>query len=265
MKTLIQLTAENYHSLKANQDYMSNSQYKDFRKCEASALAKVKGEWFSPPSDALLVGSYVHAGIEGVLDEFKADNPSLFTKKGELYSQYKHADKMLHVLQEDPFCMFVLEGQQEIIITEEFAGVMWKAKLDVYNQDRGRIVDLKTCKSIRDKVWDKDRGYVSFVEAYGYIGQMALYTELEKRHSGRKEWLEPLIVAVSKEEVPDKAIINFDNERLAVELEEVERNMPRIIAVKHGNEKPNRCDKCDYCKATKKVKTILHYSELIDF
>lgn len=264
MKTLLKLTEENYHSLQANQQYMSNSQYKRFRQCEAKAYAEVQGLWFTPPSEALQVGSYVHAGLEGVLDQFKENNPSLFNKKGELYAPYKQADKMLETLREDPFCMFILEGQKELIMTAEFAGAMWKIKVDVYNQERDRMVDLKTTRGIHDRVWMKDRGYVSFVEAYGYIGQMAIYAEVEKRSSGRNEWLEPLIVAVSKEDVPDKAIINFDNERLAIELEEIEANMPRIIAVKQGLEKPNRCDRCDYCRSTKKLNKILHYSELIE-
>lgn len=39
---LLQLNDENYYSQEADMQYMSVSQYKAFRKCEAAALAKLK-------------------------------------------------------------------------------------------------------------------------------------------------------------------------------------------------------------------------------
>ena len=46
------------------------------------------------------------------------------------------------------------------------------------------------------------------------------------------------IVGVSKEDPPDKAVINIDEGRMEVELEEIEQRMDRILQVKHGGEKP---------------------------
>lgn len=56
---------EDYYSNEAGWLYWSVSQYKDFMKCEAAALAKLKEEW-EPTSDpiALLVGNYVHSYFE---------------------------------------------------------------------------------------------------------------------------------------------------------------------------------------------------------
>ncbi|BBP87439.1 hypothetical protein BsIDN1_10570 [Bacillus safensis] len=159
--------------------------------------------------------------------------------------------------------MFVLQGDKEVIITGELFGVPWKGKLDVYNPAGGRFADLKTTRSLREKVWDQELGYCSFVEAYGYIGQMAIYAELERQMSKRDEWLEPLIVAISKEDPPDKAVINIDNSRMEVELEDIEKHMERIIQVKHGGEPPNRCEKCKYCRSTNQLNRIIHFSELI--
>lgn len=44
---------------------MSFSVFKDFEKCEAATLAKLKGDW-EPSSDpkALLIGNYVHSYFE---------------------------------------------------------------------------------------------------------------------------------------------------------------------------------------------------------
>jgi hypothetical protein len=242
---------------------MSNSQYKDFMTCEAAAMAKISGEFIDPPGDACLVGSYVHAWLEGTIDEFKESNPALFKQNGELYAKYEIADVMIDTLRRDPFCMFVLEGQKEVIMTAEFAGTVWKVKLDAYKPEKKRFADLKTVRNIRDKVWDDKIGYCSFVESYGYIRQMAVYAEVEKRWTGRDEWIDPLIVAVSKEEVPDKEVIGFSESDLQRELEEIETNMPKILEVKRGLREPDRCEKCKYCRQTKQIRGVLHYSMLV--
>ena len=55
----MKLTAENYYSQEANEQFFSVSQYKDFMKCEAMALAKIRGQYRQPSTRALLVGSFV--------------------------------------------------------------------------------------------------------------------------------------------------------------------------------------------------------------
>ena len=84
------LTNENYFSPENQMKYMGVSQFKSFEKCEAAALAEVTGNYERERTTALLVGSYVDAHFEGTLDIFKAKNPEVFTKKGELRSEYKH-------------------------------------------------------------------------------------------------------------------------------------------------------------------------------
>jgi hypothetical protein len=63
--------------------------------------------------------------------------------------------------------------------------------------------------------------------------------------------------------VPDKAVITIDHERLAYELEEIGGKMERIKALKSGEVEPKRCDKCEYCRRTKKVTSVIHYMELV--
>jgi hypothetical protein len=256
------LNNENYHSIEANRAYMSVSQYKDFMRCEAAAMGKLQG-WREPDSNALLLGSYVHAYFEGVQDQFIAEHPELFRKDGKLKAEFENANRMINVIESDDFCMFVLQGDKEVIMTAPFAGAQWKIKIDAYNPGQLRIADLKTTASIREKCWDSRFGYVTFVEAYGYVLQMAMYCEIEKRYTGREEWLEPLLVAVSKEDPPDKAIISFDYHRMMLELQEVQENMPRILAVKSGREEPKRCEKCRYCRETKRIERVVHFSDLL--
>ena len=77
-----------------------------------------------------------------------------------------------------------------------------------------------------------------------------------------EDWSEFVIVAVSKEKYPDKAVLNMTNPtRLAAELAAVQANMPRILALKAGQEEPSRCEACNYCRSTKVLSTVIQYSE----
>ncbi|MNL37208.1 hypothetical protein D3C87_1593440 [compost metagenome] len=182
--------------------------------------------------------------------------------KGELKSEFKIAERMIETIQDDPFCVFVLEGQKEVIVTAEFAGTMWKAKLDNLNPDR--ITDLKTVDCITKKHWDTEYGtYVNFVESRRYVTQMAVYAELDRLKAGREDWLEVLILAVSKEDPPDKEIISIDSGRIQMELEAVKERMPRVLSVKNGLEAPVRCGKCRYCRETKRLTSVTHYMDLV--
>jgi hypothetical protein len=263
---MLKLNKANYFSQEANFQYMSNSQYKDFLSCEAMATAKLSGDWIQEPSDALLIGSYVHSWQEGRQREFISEHPEMFKKSGELLQKFIDADKMITTLQNDPFVMYVLEGRKEIIYTAELFGCWWKIMIDSHNLQKRRNLDLKTTRSITDKVWsEEDWAKVSFVEKYHYLLQSAIYSEVEclanNRPSG--DWFDFYIVAVSKEKYPDKAVINMtDPERLVKELADVEAHMPRILAVKAGIEEPVRCEVCDYCRSTKQLTGAIHYSEL---
>ena len=65
------LTSENYYSPDANRDYFSVSQYKDFLKCPAMAMAKLRGEYEEEFGRALLLGSYVDEMLTGTDESIK--------------------------------------------------------------------------------------------------------------------------------------------------------------------------------------------------
>lgn len=264
----LKLTAENYHSLEANRDYMSVSQYKDFLNCEEAAFEKLKGNNSESESDALLIGSYVHAHFEGLLDEFRSNHPKLFVtkgeRKGELLEKYRVAERMITAIEGDPFCMFTLQGEKETIITAELGGVLWKAKIDVLNHEQERFADIKTVRDIYGRHWSTEHGaWVSFVERYGYVLQMCVYAELERVHSKRTTRFEPAIVAVSKEDVPAIEVIGGFESRMDLEIGLVLEKLPRIVAIKEGREKPRRCERCAHCKTTRRLSGLIHYMDLI--
>ena len=86
----MKLTYLNYYSQNANKEYMSYSQFKDFIKCPAYAMAKLKGEWQDECSDSLLVGSYVDSWLDGKLDKFREEHPEIYNiRTGELKANFK--------------------------------------------------------------------------------------------------------------------------------------------------------------------------------
>lgn len=239
------LTDENYYSDIANQEYMSVSQYKSFQKCEAAAMAELRGEWKHPKTTALLVGSYVDAWFEGTLDEFKRQNPEIYTKNGGLKSDFVLAEQIIERVQRDPMFMRYMGGKKQQILTSELFGTKWKIKIDSYHPDK--IVDLKVMRSM-ERVMGK-----SFVEHWGYDLQMAIYAAVEGRD------LATYLAVVTKQIPADIEIISVPRWRRMELLEEVEKFMPRILAVKSGSVPAQRCGVCEYCRSTKVI------TEPIDF
>lgn len=232
------LTNDNYYSQKANLEYMSVSQYKDFCKCEAAAMASLHGEWIRPKTTALLVGSYIDSWFEGTLDEFRQDNPELFKRDGSLRAEFAQAEELIEFVKQDPMFMDYMAGKKQEILTREMFGTLWKIKIDSYHPG-DKIVDLKVMRSI-ERIMGK-----SFVEHWGYDLQMAIYSEVEGSD------LETYLAVVTKENPPNKEIIHVPKWRREELLNEVEKSMPRILAVKSGLVPPQRCGVCEYCRATK--------------
>lgn len=262
------LTPENYYSPEANREFMSVSQYKSFLKCEAAALAELNGEYAREEREALLVGQYVHSWSEGTLDEFICNHPEIISSagksKGELKFAFKVADAMIATLQADPKVMFYLSGRKEVPIVGEIAGVPWKGKVDVLNDNLNYILDLKTAQSIAEFKYDPRFGKrVSFIEQWDYMIQAAAYSEIERVAAGRETHKDFYMVAVTKQNPPDHALIDLtDPVRIEAELQKIRDNQPRIIAVKNGELAPHRCENCAYCRATKQVGKPVHYTQL---
>lgn len=266
----MKLTKSNYFSLEANRFYMSVSQFKDFcpafNGCEARAMAKLNGEYEQKSITAFMEGHYVHAWNEGVLDEFKADNPDLYSGRGatagQLKANFQHCNTMIEMLENDPLVMKALSGTKEVILTAELFGIPWKVMLDSYQPEVEIFADLKALKDMDGKHWNKEaQAYENFLEHYGYIVQMSVYAEVERLASKREQWLIPHMVVVTKQDPPDHEILYFDYDTIQQHLNIVSIHIERVKAVKNGAAEPIRCEKCGYCRETKKVTRIKHYSE----
>ncbi|HAT4162145.1 TPA: hypothetical protein I9Z77_001581 [Clostridium perfringens] len=260
----MEINKDNYFSLEADREYFSVSQFKSFKECEAKTMAKLNGVWADGQNDAFTLGSYIHLWSEGGnLGEFRVQHPEMFKKDGDLKANFKVADKMIETLSKDPLVEKVREGQKEVIFTGELYGAKWKIMIDIYNPDNKYFADLKTTRSIQMKYWNEElKVKQNFIEYYDYLLQMAVYAEIERQNRGGEDYMQPHIIAVSKEEIPDKAVILVGTEFIKDKLLEVETLLPHFIRVKNGEEVPTRCEHCDYCRSTKQISKIIHYTEL---
>lgn len=263
---MLRLTDDNYFSLEADRDYFSVSQFKSFAECQAAALAKINGEYERPESKALIVGSYTHTAFEteDVFDQFVEENQKIiFNTRGTKYADFITADKMIEAVKKDRLSMFAMDGEKELIMNAELFGVHWKIKVDSINHQRKTFTDLKTTQSLSKRYWsDKYQKYVSFVEAWDYVLQMAVYREVIYQSTG--DYYTPYIVAVTKEDPPDKAVLHFDESRFRYELDYVQGLISHYQRLKQGQGKAWRCESCVYCRRTKQLKDTMEIGSLLD-
>ena len=260
------LTTEDYYGPEANYEYMSASQLKAFigtpgiTACESRALAEVTGEYVRPESKALTVGSYVDVMLTGTEDEqhaFRESHPDMISSrgptKGQLKFDYRVADDMIARAFADAdnggIFMRALTGERQKVVTGEIRGHRFKGRIDVLGD--GFITDLKTVESVNRRYYNE--GYYDFISWWGYDLQGAIYQELVYQQTGNR-W--PFyIAAISKQTPCDIDLIQVPQDRLDEAMERLTADaLDRIAALKSGEEKPERCGRCDWCRMTKVVR-----------
>lgn len=251
---------DNYFSQENSLKYVSTSQFKDFMKCEDMALARISGDYKSEKSTALLVGSYVDSYFEGTLEEFKSNNPEIFTQKGMLKSEYKQAENIISRIEKDKHFMDYMSGEKQVIMTGEIENVPVKIKMDFYHSAKV-IVDLKIIKDF-NSLYVSGKGRLNFIEAWGYDIQGAIYQEIVSQNTGAI--LPFVIAAATKEKITDIETFYIPQYHLDNVLGYVKSNILHINDLKQGNIEPKRCGKCDWCKSTK-VLTEVKNMEVLDF
>jgi hypothetical protein len=255
---------------------MSTSIFKDFRKCEAKALAKINGDWVDEKTVSQLVGSYVDAYFEGSLDTFKAENPEIFTKQGDLKADFKYAEYIIKRIERDELFMLLMSGKKQVIMTGEIGEVPYKIKIDSYLDGKtceeivrrfpktekvfgfcdGAIVDMKIMANFQPEWSDADQSKIPFISYWGYDYQGAIYQKVEGHGL-------PFIIAGATKEKPEPNIDLFtipQNElRNCINI--VEYWSKRYDELKHGIGIPNRCGYCAYCRSTKVLDEIKDFRE----
>jgi hypothetical protein len=258
---------------------MSVSQYKEFNKCEACAMAQLKGEYEKPKSSALFLGSFVDEMLTGTkksqikfiaenfddlfqkssrytkiperdrLDFVKDEFAELFSaENSKTYAEIVQALETVQRVKKQPLMMQHLSGKHQTIMTGEIAGVPFKIKMDSYQPDK-MIVDLKYMASLRSP-----NMFEPMVKYWGYDIQGAIYQEIVYQNTGKRL---PFFLNIATKEKPAHLsvaeIMQYD---LDEALENVIKNAPRYQAIKNGEIEPERCEdyNCDYCTETIVIK-----------
>lgn len=269
------LTEENYYE---DKEYLSVSRFKKYVECEAKAKAIDENDWQEGDNKALLVGNYVHSYFESkeAHEKFLEENKkSLFSSRKPygLLKDFQIADKVIKTLEEDTLFNNIYHGRpnddviKEEIVTGGIDGVPFKGKLDSVNRTLKYMVDLKTMKSLQTPTWSESTRskvpqVVENIHAFGYKIQAAVYQELFRQNYG--ETLRTIIAAVSKEEFPDKELIELTASDLEEGMSYLKANLKRVWDVIQGKEEPVFCEKCDYCKSKKKLNKITTIPEIMN-
>lgn len=254
---------------------MSVSQFKEFNKCEACAMAQINGEYEKPKSSALFLGSFVDELLTGTKKsqiKFIAENfenifqkSSRYTKiperdrldfvrgefddifkneNGKPYAEIVQALETIARVKKQPLMMQFLAGKKQKIMTGEIAGVPFKIKMDSYHPGE-MIVDLKYMASLRSP-----NMFEPMVKYWGYDIQGAVYQEIVRQNTGERL---PFFLSIATKEKPAHlAVAEIKQYDLDEALELVIKNAPRYQAIKNGEIEPERCEdyNCDYCTET---------------
>jgi hypothetical protein len=214
------------------------------------ALAEIRGKYVREETPSLLVGSYVDAYFDNELEAFKATHPALFKKDGSLKAEYIQAEQIIERIKRDRLMMkYLAGGQRQVIMTGEIEGVPIKIKIDTLHPDK--IVDGKIMKDFAP-IYVEDKGRLMWWEAWNYDTQGAVYQEIVYQNTGKR--LPFFLSAATKEKVTDIDILHIEQSHLDFAMDEFKRDIIGFDAIKKGIVKPDRCESCDWCKETKKLK-----------
>lgn len=250
----MKLTSRNYYSAKANAEYFSVSQFKAFKKCEAAAMAELRGEYIPERGRALLLGSFVDEMLTGTKrsqEIFIEENRSeLYKKNGEPYADVEQAIEAVSRVRAQPLMMKYLGGKHQVIMTGVIEGVPFKIRMDSFDPN-AFISDLKYMASLRSP-----NLFQPMIEYWGYDIQAAVYQEIVFQNIGKRL---PFIFNVATKEKPAHLALGEINQfNIDKAFDVVRTNIRRYQQIKSGIILPERCEDygCDFCTTTKTVEVI---------
>lgn len=275
----MKLTEANYYSQKANMQFFSVSQFKNFQKCEAAAIAELRGEFTPPKGRALLIGSYFDEMLTGTPNsqaKFIAENyTELFQKSSKMatalgkietvkerkdfisgltnifsvdnkpFADVVQANETLERFRQQPRMMHYISGKHQVIMTGEIEGVPFKIKMDSFDPNEF-ICDLKYMASLRSP-----NLFTPMIEYYGYDIQAAVYQEIVRQNIGKRL---PFMFDVATKESPAHLALGEINQyNMDKALDVVRSNILRYQKIKTGELQAERCEdyNCAYCTCTK--------------
>lgn len=244
---------DNYFSPEMEMAYFGHTQFCGFMECEERTLAMCKGDWQMPMTDALLAGQYVDAALTGSIGDVLGKHPEMLKRDGTLKSTFAGAERAIARARRDDMFMKYINGAKQEIMTGKLFGYDWKIKIDAFHEGKC-IVDLKCMKDF-EPIYKAGMGKVSFVTAYGYDYQAAIYQAIVKDVTGEK--LPFIIAGVTKQDPSDIGLFEVPDEMIHSALKVIENTIDRFAGIKAGEIEPRRCEKCAYCRESKVLNSIV--------
>ena len=240
----MKLNQLNYFSKEADLEYISVSQFKLFRECEAKALATIQGQEDATYKTAFLEGELFEALVSGDANLFKAQHPELISTRGatagQIKSEFKKVINAAEKFNEQVFFRDIIDRcEKQVILTGEIKGVKVKCMLDLFDKKTNSIYDIKCMKDFNEQWNKKEKAYMPWYYTYGYVLQLAVYREIVKQNFGNPK--EIGLLAATKEEIPDIQALSFDSYLLDLELEQFKNDIERYDDIKRGIKTPLAC------------------------
>lgn len=236
-------------------------------KCEACALAKLKGKWVEEQTESMAISSYIDAVVSGQEEEFlqkeieKINNREksyILLKSGKKTAKVIQADEVIAQMQQDKMFWKYIGGDHQQIMTGEISGVPVKIKIDSFHKDKC-IVDLKAMATLQPQWSEKEHKRLNFCDNYRYTLQAALYQEIVRQNTGKQL---PFIIAVcTKEKYSQRALLQIDQEIMNAELEFLKAFLPYIQDLKQNKIEPKKCNSCNWCISQQKTDKIWWYTD----
>ena len=247
------LTQDNYFSVEADKEYMSVSQFKNFKLCEAKAMYDLEND-FQEEKQAFLEGQLFEALVSGDAQLFMAKHPEIISTRGatagQIKSEFKKIINAAEKFNSQNFFRNIIDKcEKQVILTGEINGIKVKCALDLFDKETNSIYDIKCMKDFKEQ-WNKEeKAYVPWFYHWGYVLQLAVYREIVRQNFGEPK--EIGLISATKEDIPDIEALSFSSELLDLELENFKLKIKRYDNIKKGKIAPIQCNCCDYCKSIK--------------
>lgn len=247
------LTPETYHSPQARAQWVSSSDIKRARRCEAQWYSSVCGKYIQDEEKpAFVYGHLFEAAVCGAsMDTISAAFPEIFStrgpRKGEVKAEYLGALQLSEAVRRSPFLSALIDRcQKQVIFTGTIEGLPVRMMADLLDED-GSIYDIKSARSFAP-VWDNDREeYREWWSVYDYPIQLWVYREIA-RQNGLTVPRVGLIAGDKQNH--DVQALTFGRETMAAAGADTRYTLRRMDAILSGDA-PQECGRCELCLSQK--------------
>ena len=252
------LTEENYHSRAARRRWISSSDVKAAKRCEAAWLAdycgKIKHEENKP---AFAFGHLFEAALTlpgPQYHQYLAAHPELCSSrgptKGQLRAEYAAAPELAHAVRRSPYLWGIVRRcKKQVILTGELNGMPVRCMMDLVDRD-GSIYDLKAMRSFLP-IYDTAREeYLDWWAYWNYPIQLYIYREIA--HQNGLAVPRVGLIAASKAD-SDVQALAFGDEIMQAAAADTAYTMQRMAQILAGQEEPTACGRCAWCMSRKRI------------